>query len=95
VIFRRERHRSAVIHPENVRKSRHLMHIESWLAKSSGRFGQQQWYAADEWRQGVGGSPMPGDSRIALGADDAGPVDQPGADAAAVKAIASGCTTEP
>lgn len=32
--------------------------LSQWLTQS-GRFGQQQWYTAEEWRQGMGGSPMP------------------------------------
>jgi len=32
--------------------------LSRWLTQSS-RFGQQQWYTAEEWRQGVGGSPAP------------------------------------
>jgi hypothetical protein len=32
--------------------------LRQWLTQSS-RFGHQQWYTAEEWRQGVGGSATP------------------------------------
>lgn len=32
--------------------------LNAWLAQS-GRFGEQQWYSAQEWAQQIGGSPTP------------------------------------